>query len=190
MDSALSSSERKELCLLLGIPKHCYGNYPLMKSKYKSACLKNHPDKGGDEQTMQKLNVLWGKFQASIYDMRRDFPSFDEVSAPFFWELDFPTLSDRMAGGFRISFWKGPGCFKKNTRDSLCPCVSCRLHRQHFSLKLLKKKQCVVWGECYCVSCYLLWFGFPLTWETVDEWQRIIMHTDFRLLHLQLYWLV
>lgn len=187
MDEALTREEKSQLCSLLGIARHCYGNYPLMKSSYRKACLQNHPDKGGDQDTMTTLNVLWGKFQSSVYDMRRSFPSTEEVSAPCFWDSDFPTLNDRIKGGFKIFFWRGPSCFEKSGRESMCTCVCCRLHRQHFSLKLLKRKNCLVWGECLCLSCFLLWFGFPRTWECIDEWQKIILHTDFRLLHLQLY---
>ncbi|AGA82606.1 small T antigen [Otomops polyomavirus KY157] len=187
MDSALTSAEKKQLCSLLQIPRHCYGNFPLMKSSFKTACLRNHPDKGGDPEVMKELTCLWQKFSCSVYEMRRHFPTYDEVSAPCFTDMDFPTLADKMRCGFRILFFKGPNCLKKNTRDSLCNCVSCRLHRQHFSLKLLTKSNCLVWGQCLCLSCFLLWFGFPLTWETVGEWQKIIEHTDFQLLHLQLY---
>ncbi|AGA82586.1 small T antigen [Alphapolyomavirus cardiodermae] len=187
MDTALSAYDKLQLCELLGIPRHCYGNYPLMKSSYRQACLKHHPDKGGDDNTMTLLNVLWGKFQTGVYEMRRQFPSFEEVSAPSFWEQDFPTLADKVACGLKVPFYRGPSCLKKKTKDSVCSCVSCRLHRQHHSLKLLTKSNCLVWGQCLCLSCFLLWFGFPLTWECVGEWQKIILHTDFRLLHLQLY---
>ncbi|AGA82583.1 large T antigen [Alphapolyomavirus cardiodermae] len=78
MDTALSAYDKLQLCELLGIPRHCYGNYPLMKSSYRQACLKHHPDKGGDDNTMTLLNVLWGKFQTGVYEMRRQFPSFEE----------------------------------------------------------------------------------------------------------------
>ncbi|UYR20763.1 small tumor antigen [Myotis daubentonii polyomavirus 1] len=187
MDSALTHREKKELCRLLELPRHCYGNYPMMRDRYRSACLRLHPDKGGDLEAMTLLNSLWQKFTAAVYEMRRQFPTLDEVSAPTFFEQDFPTLGDRMRGGLKLFFWRGPNCFKMNTSQSMCVCICCRLHRQHYSFKLLSEKNCLVWGECFCLSCFLLWFGFPLTWECIEEWQKIIEHTDFRLLHLLLY---
>lgn len=187
MDTALTSTEKRELCNLLDIPRKCYGNFPLMKQKYKNACLRLHPDKGGDENQMTTLNVLWGKFHTSMYGMRRDYPSFEEVSSPNFWEEDFPTLHAKIRGGYKASFFKSPSCVQKQGKKSLCPCISCSLQRQHQIIKQHKKKPCLVWGECFCVSCYLLWFGFPLTWECLEEWQKIIEHTDCRLLHLHLY---
>lgn len=187
MDSALTRTERTQLCHLLEIPAHCFGNFPMMKDRYRQACLRHHPDKGGDPRTMTLLNSLWQKFTTAVYEMRRQFPSMEEVSAPSFWEEDFPTLGDRIRGGMRLFFWRGPNCFLKNTSQSMCVCVCCRLHRQHFSLKLLLAKDCLVWGECLCLSCFLLWFGLPPTWECIEAWQKIIEHTDFRLLHLLLY---
>ncbi|AFP94188.1 small t-antigen [bat polyomavirus 2c] len=184
MDHALSSEERKELCNLLGIARHCYGNYPLMKSNFKHACLKYHPDKGGDQEKMARLNFLWQKFLSYFMEMRRNIP---EVSAPSFWEDDFPTLKDQIRCGLKLIFLKGPGCLHMCARESKCTCVCCRLHRQHRSLKALKSKNCLVWGECLCLSCFLLWFGFPTTWETIEEWQKIIENTESRFLHLQLY---
>ncbi|AFP94196.1 small t-antigen [bat polyomavirus 4b] len=184
MDRALSSEEKRQLCRLLGIARHCYGNYTLMKAHFRSACLKYHPDKGGDQEKMSELNALWQKFLAYSLELRRDIP---EVSGPFFWETDFPTLKDKIRCGLKLIFLRGPGCLKKCARDSVCTCVYCRLHRQHSSLKALKSKNCLVWGECLCYSCFLLWFGFPITWETFEEWQKIIEHTECHLLHLHLY---
>ncbi|UYP65709.1 small tumor antigen [Eptesicus serotinus polyomavirus 1] len=186
MDQALNREEKDTLCELLGIPRKCYGNYPLMKSSFRQACLKFHPDKGGDEALMQRLNSLWQRFQQAVYQLRRDLASSFEVSACF-WECPAPTLEERMKWGFKALFWKGPCCFLKSSLHSRCNCICCRLHRQHFSIKLLRNKRCLVWGECLCLSCFLLYFGFPPTWECIEEWQKVILHTDFSLLHLQLY---
>ncbi|UYP65710.1 large tumor antigen [Eptesicus serotinus polyomavirus 1] len=81
MDQALNREEKDTLCELLGIPRKCYGNYPLMKSSFRQACLKFHPDKGGDEALMQRLNSLWQRFQQAVYQLRRDLASsFEEDS--------------------------------------------------------------------------------------------------------------
>ncbi|AFP94195.1 large T-antigen [bat polyomavirus 4b] len=78
MDRALSSEEKRQLCRLLGIARHCYGNYTLMKAHFRSACLKYHPDKGGDQEKMSELNALWQKFLAYSLELRRDIPEDDQ----------------------------------------------------------------------------------------------------------------
>ncbi|AGA82588.1 large T antigen [Eidolon polyomavirus 1] len=78
MDTALTRVEKKKLCFLLDLPPQCYGNVPMMKSRYKRACLKLHPDKGGEDLLMKELNMLWQKFQEGIFNLRRDIPSFEE----------------------------------------------------------------------------------------------------------------
>lgn len=159
-----------------------------MKCSYRQACLKLHPDKGGNEALMQRLNSLWQRFQYAVYQMRKDLYTSLEVSTPQWpWEVPVQTLDERIKLGFKCVMWRGPNCFLKSSLYSTCNCVCCRLHRQHFSIKLLKKKSCLVWGECFCLSCFLLWYGVPPTWECIEEWQKIILFTDFHLLHLQLY---
>ncbi|AGR44742.1 large T antigen [Zetapolyomavirus delphini] len=57
----LTLDEQHELMDLLGLERTLYGCYGLMKTAFKSAALKYHPDKGGDPALMQRLNVLFGK---------------------------------------------------------------------------------------------------------------------------------
>ncbi|AQX36241.1 large T antigen [LI polyomavirus] len=70
MDAVLTTPERRQLCLLLDISPQEYGNIPLMKNAFKKACLKHHPDKGGDPVLMMQLNSLWGKFTTSLTEAR------------------------------------------------------------------------------------------------------------------------
>ncbi|AGA82607.1 large T antigen [Otomops polyomavirus KY157] len=105
MDSALTSAEKKQLCSLLQIPRHCYGNFPLMKSSFKTACLRNHPDKGGDPEVMKELTCLWQKFSCSVYEMRRHFPTYDEEDddedTPLYGTSAFRTWWGRKQHGHR-----------------------------------------------------------------------------------------
>ncbi|AGA82591.1 small T antigen [Eidolon polyomavirus 1] len=186
MDTALTRVEKKKLCFLLDLPPQCYGNVPMMKSRYKRACLKLHPDKGGEDLLMKELNMLWQKFQEGIFNLRRDIPSFEEVSTTH-WEVCPLTLADFIANGYRGKFCLSAACLNNRQRESLCKCICCKLHRQHCSLKILRKKNCLVWGECFCYWCFLEWFGFPNNWESFDWWQKILEETEFELLHLRLY---
>ncbi|AKQ44358.1 121 T antigen [Sus scrofa polyomavirus 1] len=83
MDIALTREERKELSELLDLAPHCFGNIPMMKFCYRKACLRLHPDKGGDAGKMQRLNELWQTFQQSIDCLRNGenagFYSFQEA---------------------------------------------------------------------------------------------------------------
>lgn len=186
MDLVLNRKEREALCKLLEISPNCYGNIPLMKAAFKRSCLKHHPDKGGNPVIMMELNTLWSKFQQNIHKLRSDFSMFDEVSTKFPWE-EYGTLKDYMQSGYNARFCRGPGCMLKQLRDSKCACISCKLSRQHCSLKTLKQKNCLTWGECFCYQCFILWFGFPPTWESFDWWQKTLEETDYCLLHLHLF---
>ncbi|AKQ44359.1 161 T antigen [Sus scrofa polyomavirus 1] len=86
MDIALTREERKELSELLDLAPHCFGNIPMMKFCYRKACLRLHPDKGGDAGKMQRLNELWQTFQQSIDCLRNGenagFYSFQDSAPP------------------------------------------------------------------------------------------------------------
>ncbi|AKQ44362.1 93 T antigen [Sus scrofa polyomavirus 1] len=93
MDIALTREERKELSELLDLAPHCFGNIPMMKFCYRKACLRLHPDKGGDAGKMQRLNELWQTFQQSIDCLRNGenagFYSFQMSGRPLIggWKL-------------------------------------------------------------------------------------------------------
>ncbi|BAQ55568.1 large T antigen [Bat polyomavirus 5a] len=74
MDKFMDREELKELCELLNIPAHCYGNLPMMKINYKKMCLIYHPDKGGDVAKMQRMNELWQKLQDGVINARDEGP--------------------------------------------------------------------------------------------------------------------
>ncbi|BAQ55564.1 large T antigen [bat polyomavirus 5b1] len=66
MDKFMDREELRELCELLQIPPHCYGNLPMMKINYKKMSKIYHPDKGGDAEKMKRMNELWQKLQDEL----------------------------------------------------------------------------------------------------------------------------
>nr|AKI28602.1 large T antigen [MW polyomavirus] len=72
MDRVLSRDEVKELMALLSLNVAAWGNIPLMQYKYRQACLKLHPDKGGDGEKMKRLNELFSKMYTTIEKLRRE----------------------------------------------------------------------------------------------------------------------
>lgn len=159
----------------------------MMKFHYRKACLKLHPDKGGNPQKMQRLNFLWQHFQESLDCLRNGegagIYSF-QVKYPYYASGGLFTLQEVLGERLTPSkLLRGPGC-KFNKGPVTCRCVTCKLNQQHRELKKSRNKPCLVWGECFCYSCYLLWFGFPETWESFDWWMEIIKQTEMSLLNL------
>nr|QKX49052.1 small antigen [Polyomavirus sp.] len=60
----MSCKEIRELRELLGLPSHA--SYDDIKAAYRKQALMYHPDKGGDEEKMKRLNCLMDK--AKEYD--------------------------------------------------------------------------------------------------------------------------
>ncbi|BBG61991.1 small T antigen [Myotis horsfieldii polyomavirus 2] len=180
MDQFLERDEAKELMELLNIPKHCYGNLPMMKINYKKMCLIYHPDKGGDPAKMKRMNELWQKLNDGFCNARGTEVGFCNT---FFWEEDFQTLGDVLGPAFHTRILRAwPACFM--TPKVTCNCVHCLLVMQHKVLKLDTNKKCLVWGECLCFNCFNNWFGFPKTWESFIWWSRILANTELTLLHI------
>ncbi|BAZ96600.1 small T antigen [Rhinolophus simulator polyomavirus 3] len=184
MDRFLSREEMKELMGLLQVPMHCYGNLPMMKINYKKMCKSYHPDKGGDENKMKRLNELWQKLQENVCSARQEYPSsFGAQVTVWFWENDFPTCGEFLGPKFANKLCKAyPACIH-NPKDD-CGCIVCLLEKQHKIYKAVKGKKCLVWGECFCYCCYLHWFGFPDTSECFNWWGKIIHETDLHLLNI------
>ncbi|AWD33791.1 large T antigen [Deltapolyomavirus canis] len=94
MDAVLTKAEKKELMSLLSLNAACYGNLPLMQQKYKKAALKFHPDKGGDEEKMKRLNTLFSKVYQNLSDLRdqprssssQDIPTYGTREWEQWWE--------------------------------------------------------------------------------------------------------
>nr|AVK92961.1 middle T antigen [Trichodysplasia spinulosa-associated polyomavirus] len=188
MDKFLSREESLELMDLLQIPRHCYGNFALMKINHKKMSLKYHPDKGGDPEKMSRLNQLWQKLQEGIYNARQEFPtSFSSQVGSWYWEANLISLKEyfgkKKYDENVIKHW--PQCAEKALKE--CKCLTCKIGLQHFVYKQMHQKKCVVWGECFCYKCYCAWFGEDLyCLDSLWAWSCIVGEVDFHLVNLYL----
>ncbi|AGA82598.1 large T antigen [Betapolyomavirus ptedavyi] len=66
MDKALNREESQELMQLLGLHMTLYGQLPMMRKAYLNKCKEYHPDKGGDEQKMKRMNELYKKLEDAL----------------------------------------------------------------------------------------------------------------------------
>ncbi|BBG62102.1 small T antigen [Rhinolophus pearsonii polyomavirus 2] len=179
MDRFLSRDEMKELMDLLNVPAHCYGNMAMLKINYKKMSKIYHPDKGGDAAKMKRMNELWQKLADNICSARQE--SGYQVSAWLFG--DFQTCKDFLGPKFKDKVCKVyPNCVLSPKEE--CTCLVCMLARQHRIYKIWKRQPCMVWGECFCYKCFLLWFGLPENEESISWWAQIIGDTELHLLNL------
>ncbi|AGA82573.1 large T antigen [Chaerephon polyomavirus 1] len=84
MDRILEKSEKETLLQLLELNSQCFCNFPIMRTAYKRASKKLHPDKGGSTQQMMLLNSLWQKYQEGIIDLRNTQVYSDSYGTPSF----------------------------------------------------------------------------------------------------------
>lgn len=186
MDKLLSRDEVKELMQLIGLSMSNWGNLPLIQHKVREASRKHHPDKGGDPQKMQRLNVLKDKLTATLRDQSSGNPiwhfSSDEVS---FWDLQL-TVGEFLGVEFsRKKLWNFEMCVMQGLRA--CCCLHCLLRRKHKKLaKQMAKDQKgpLVWGHCWCFQCYLQWFGEDKNTESFEWWTQIIYGTQMDVLNI------
>lgn len=66
MDKVLNREESLQLMDLLGLERSAWGNIPLMRKAYLKKCKEFHPDKGGDEEKMKKMNTLYKKMEDGV----------------------------------------------------------------------------------------------------------------------------
>uniref|UniRef100_A0AAU6S4Y8 DNA 3'-5' helicase n=1 Tax=Myotis daubentonii polyomavirus TaxID=3139990 RepID=A0AAU6S4Y8_9POLY len=127
---------------------------------------------------MMLLNSLWHKYQEGVIHLR----SFPEVrpGTMDLWDFSLedcyslPVLKDLML--------KGPHCLCN--RVSVCSCITSSLINQHHKLKERCNKKCLVWGECFCIFCFTLWYGMAYNWETFEVWAATISQMPKSLLLL------
>lgn len=168
---------------LLGLAPTCYGNLPLMQQKYKKASLKFHPDKGGDEEKMKRLNCLFGKVYNSFSDLR-DQPRGSCSSQVNLWEKTVITTADFFGKKFEKNCVKHYHYCILEGLSKYCTCICCLLDQQHHQLKRKKSKPCLVWGECLCFNCYRSWFGLDLNTETLHWWKFCIYRLPMEWLNI------
>lgn len=180
MDKFLEKNEKQELLMLLDVSPNCFTNLPLMKQAYKRACKKLHPDKGGDNRQMMLLNCLWQKYQEGVLDLR----SGPQVCPSWMDIWDFSLQERYTPPVLRDLMLKSPQCLTRG--GSNCNCIASLLISQHDKYKALLKKKCLIWGECFCIFCFTLWYGLANNWETFELWATIIAQMPKCLLHLNL----
>ncbi|AJA41152.1 small T antigen [Tadarida brasiliensis polyomavirus 1] len=178
MDSLLEKHEREKLLQLLNLSPNCFSNFPIMKQAYKKASKRLHPDKGGNNEQMMLLNSLWHRYQEGLIDLRSS--QVCVLGLTDLWDI---TLEEFYGERLKELLLKTPQCFQKGL--STCNCFCSRLNNQHEILKEVKKKKCLVWGECFCYFCFHLWYGLPHNWETFDLWASVIAQMPKSLLHLE-----
>ncbi|AIT68769.1 small t antigen [Bovine polyomavirus 3] len=174
MDRVLAREEAKELLGLLGLPPTCWGNMPLMKKKLREARIKYHPDKGGDNQTMARLNDLWAKAQAKLESVHESDPGFFSGPVSFFWDSDYPTLGEMLGPLWGSKIKRNSHCVVFGMRA--CTCITCVLGQIH-QKKLKAWRRPITWGECYCFNCYLVWFGLRRDWAAHYWWSCILFNS-------------
>ncbi|AJI42786.1 small T-antigen [Anubis baboon polyomavirus] len=172
MDKVLNREESMELMDLLGLERAAWGNLPLMRKAYLKKCKEFHPDKGGDEDKMKRMNTLYKKMEQDVKVAHQpDFGAWhsSEVGS------DFPPCPDTLY----CKDW--PLCATKPSAN--CPCMLCQLRNRHAYRKFLRRDP-LVWIDCYCFDCFRQWFGLDLTEEAVHWWSHIIGETPYRDLKL------
>ncbi|AIS40924.1 small T antigen [Sea otter polyomavirus 1] len=180
MDTVLSREDARELMGLLRLDMAVYGNLPLMRKAYLKRCKELHPDKGGDETMMKKLNELYKLMEDNI----REVHSNVEAAG---WKAE--EVGDDCYPSFENVFVKD-WHLCSNYMVSSCYCMMCLLKGRHiiraFERKLNRTRpgRPLVWIDCYCFDCYRLWFGLDLSWATFTAWNTILINTPLK--HLKL----
>lgn len=175
MEKVLQREEAKELMGLLGLPATCWGNIPLMKKKLAEARRKHHPDKGGSNETMARLNDLWTKAQDNLKAMRESDPGFTWGGpVSWFWDLDYPTLGEMLGPLWASKLRATYHCVVFGLRA--CPCITCVLYREH-KKKVKQWRRPLTWGLCYCFNCYLVWFGVQRT-PAAHYWWSCVLYNS------------
>lgn len=172
MDKVLNREESMELMDLLGLDRSAWGNIPVMRKAYLKKCKELHPDKGGDEDKMKRMNFLYKKMEQGVKVAHQpDFGTWNSSEVG----CDFPPNSDTLY----CKEW--PNCA---TNPSVhCPCLMCMLKLRHRNRKFLRSSP-LVWIDCYCFDCFRQWFGCDLTQEALHCWEKVLGDTPYRDLKL------
>ncbi|AVY05543.1 small T antigen [Calomys tener polyomavirus] len=179
MDRTLCRKEAQELMELLGLHMSCWGNVPLIRKKYLMKCKEYHPDKGGDERLMKRLNELYKKLEENVNVVHME--NYEEAwnsSQVFHCTGDccnpnnlVGVIFGEMLDQCILHAWD---CVLQPGRD--CKCVHCFLERRHKN-RYKKYKKPLIWLSCYCFTCYCLWFGKPKDPLSLHYWKVLLSNT-------------
>ncbi|AFK09342.1 small T antigen [Betapolyomavirus equi] len=186
MERLLSKDEARQLMELLKLDMEKYGDIPTMRKAYLRRCKELHPDKGGDENLMKKLNELYRKLESGLADLsEQPGTSSAEPKVGTFQRghrrqrsmhgYDFP-----MHSPFDRWYIRDYDICTRGLSEG-CICIMCTLRKKH---KERFGNRFAAWIECYCYDCYLMWFGFTLNECTAARWQSIIAETPVSRLNL------
>nr|CAA42511.1 middle T antigen [Mus musculus] len=161
MDRVLSRADKERLLELLKLPRQLWGDFGRMQQAYKQQSLLLHPDKGGSHALMQELNSLWGTFKTEVYNLRMNLGGTGFQVRRLHadgWNL---STKDTFGDRYYQQFCRMPLTCLVNVKYSSCSCILCLLRKQHRELKDKCDARCLVLGECFCLECYMQWFGTP-----------------------------
>lgn len=179
MDRTLRRDEAKELMELLGLHMSCWGNMPLLRKAFLEKAKEFHPDKGGDEAKMKRLNALYRKLEEKVFVVH-------EEARSEAWEshkvstCGGPCCDPKAFVGYvfgdqfeqcSLYSWECVQMPKLN-----CKCIHCYLERLH-KIRYKRSKVPVVWLRCYCFSCYCKWFGKDKDPMSLFFWKIILVNS-------------
>nr|ABI94705.1 large T [Betapolyomavirus hominis] len=100
MDKVLNREESMELMDLLGLERAAWGNLPLMRKAYLRKCKEFHPDKGGDEDKMKRMNTLYKKMEQDVKVAHQpDFGTWSSSEVPTYgteeWESWWSSFNEK-----------------------------------------------------------------------------------------------
>lgn len=191
MESPLNREETKEFMDLLNIHASFYGNVSVIRKAYIKAVKTLHPDKGGDEEKMKRLSVLYKKYCDGVVknnaegvaeDLDCSFDCtevFKNVEYAIFSNVPKSTTMGQMYGDQVkekiCANWDL--CSRFSRRQ--CGCVLCTLRGRHRekTKRFRHKKGPLYWLRCYCLKCFCEWFGFPMSFDAFTFWAAIIEDT-------------
>ncbi|AGA82601.1 small T antigen [Betapolyomavirus ptedavyi] len=175
MDKALNREESQELMQLLGLHMTLYGQLPMMRKAYLNKCKEYHPDKGGDEQKMKRMNELYKKLEDALSAASKEETVWNSWASG--------EVGKDVSPGPDALYCRDWDVCSKGLAATYCTCLLCLLRKQHqkrrvFNLFLN------VWGRCYCFTCYLHWFGLDKTYTSFLMWCSCIGEIPMRDLHI------
>lgn len=189
MDTVLTREEATELMALLNMPMTLWGNIPAIRKGFINACKHMHPDKGGNEEDMKKLNNLYQKMQRNLHRLNKETQN-EELDDMQTWSSTEVQLFKYCHLG-ESAYFDGPVTVQDFYGQSLpsaackdwdtcskfdkvmCPCMLCILKRRH-TYKSKKFRRPMYWGRCWCFYCFCVWFGVPDNYEAF-YWYMALM---------------
>ncbi|AFP94208.1 small t-antigen [bat polyomavirus 2a] len=175
MDKALTREESKELMELLGLSMTLYGQLPMMRKAYLSKCKEYHPDKGGDETKMKRMNELYKKLEDALSNASQEEHLWNS------WKSG--QVGDDCPPGPDALYCKDWDICSRGIAPTYCKCLMCLLRKKHTAGRVANINL-NVWGRCYCYACFGNWFGLDLCYTSYLLWAQLLGEIPMRDLNL------